>query len=133
MNKLVRISSILIYLFFSQVSPIVHWHVQDCSDSLKLHLSAHPLDFLAEPNEHDHNHHSPEEKSTDDTQFLEAWHFSAQSKIVNQKFAETNGTQITSLEDDFKPFSLFIVQKPKYYSGKWHRLAPPNRAPPFLS
>jgi len=133
MSNIVRISCVSIYLFFSQVSPIVHWHVEDCSDSLKLHLSDHPLDFLAQSNEHDDHHHHSEGHEDDDTQFIEVWHFSNQTKTIDYKDTGPNLVPVIDLKDKISHLAYKLDDRPLKLPRNYLPQYISNRAPPQIS
>jgi hypothetical protein len=107
--------------------------VQDCSDSLKLHLSAHPLDFLTQNNEHDDHHHHTEEHENDDTQFMEVWQFAKQAKTFEYKNIKLAQIHIIYKKDIISHRDYNFENQPLKLPQNFIKRLSPDRAPPKLS
>ena len=55
-NKIVKINFLLIFIFFTQISPFIHWHAHEHRGEVDLRVSVHPPEFPIEDNTHDDHH-----------------------------------------------------------------------------
>jgi len=86
MNKITIIISLLFYILFTQVYPVVHWHAHEHQDGIELHLIAHPPEFSADGVNHDKNHEHSDANGHHESHFDGDWNYTLQSKPVRVQF-----------------------------------------------
>jgi len=74
MKKLIPIYSLIIYVFFMQIYPVVHWHAQEHNDNIELKISIHPPQ-LSEPVEQDDHHKHASDHDHQDVHFETDQHY----------------------------------------------------------
>jgi hypothetical protein len=133
MNKLIRISTILIYILFAQVYAIVHWHAHEHDDQIELRLSVHPPEFPLDNHDHDDHHDHEGEHEHEETHFDGDWDYTFPSNTFSLKLAE----QPFFTSEFFDYESQVLNRKPQEIPLKIPRhylpLTIPGRAPPQLS
>jgi hypothetical protein len=131
MNKLLRITTIFIYILFAQVYSVVHWHAQEDHDQIELRLSVHPPEVPLDEHDHeDHQNHSGEHEPNDH-HFVGDWNYTIPSNTLSFKLAE----QPFFISEFFNHKSQVLNRKPQEIPLKLPRHYLPifllNRAPPY--
>ena len=132
MNKIIKISSLFIYVLFTQVYPVVHWHAQEHHSDVELQISIHPSKIIVDNFDHDEHHDQNDEHEHEDTHFDGDTDYTLQAKTTNSIFiAKAIKSYVTS---EIEPQVLSRI--PRYIPLKIHsqylHLSFPNRAPPFI-
>ena len=89
MNRITKFSILLIYFFFAQVYPVVHWHAQEHHGDLELQLSIHPPEIDLENIDH---HEQTDEHEHQDSHYKGDLDYTLQikttlAKIISKPFA----------------------------------------------
>ncbi len=130
MIRIIRISSIIIYLLFTQVWSIVHWHADEHHGEIEIRLSVHPPEFPIDDYDHEDHHDKPEEHEHDDTHFVGNWDYTFQAKTFSFKLAEPLLVSIKSLKYKSQVLNRTPQEIPQKYLRQYLHVAIPNRAPP---
>jgi len=131
MNYTIKISTILFYLLFSQVYPILHWHAEKDHGQLELRLSAHSPEQPFEC--HNHNGHHDHFEEHDNPHLKCNWENTFQLKTIKIKFADFPSAQINVIDDErqiqsYEPLDI-AIKLPQHYLS----LTISHRAPPLFS
>jgi hypothetical protein len=131
MNRIIKITLLLIYVFFTQVYPVVHWHAQEHDNDVELCLSVHPPQVLFANFDHNNHHDQPDADEHEDNHFECDWEYTFQSKTIDS--AISFKALYDSETQDFEPQPLNRVPRhfPLKFTSQYLSLTAPNRAPPF--
>jgi len=133
MKRIITISSIIIYLLFSQVWSIVHWHADEHHGELEIRLSVHPPDLPADDHDHEDHHDKSGEHDHNDTHFVGDWDFTFQAKTTSFKLAETLLVSINNLKSKSQVLNRTPKDIPLKCFRQYLHVAIPNRAPPQIA
>ena len=130
MKNLIRISTILVYILFTQVYSVVHWHAHEDHDQIELRLSVHPPEFPLDDHGHEDHQNDSSEHEPNDHHFVGDWDYTYSSNTISYKLAE----KPFFICEFFDHESQVLKRKPQEFPLKLprHYLPKilPNRAPP---
>jgi hypothetical protein len=131
MNNLIKIASIVVYIFFAQVYPIVHWHPDDHHNDIGLHMSEHSPELPLNDHHHDDHPGHTDELEHGDCFFVSSQDYTIASSTSTLKLI----TQTYITKNFIDPDSQILNHKPKEVPLNLakHNLPDilPNRAPPI--
>ena len=76
---MIRVLSLILYILFMHVYPVVHWHAHEHDGDMGVHASVHPPNMSIET--HDHDHHD-EEHAHEDDHVDGTWEFVSQNQSI---------------------------------------------------
>lgn len=132
MKRTIKISGLFLYILFTQVYPVVHWHAQEHQGDVELHLSVHPTELTLDTFDHDDHHDKSDEHEHEDIHFDADWEYILQTKTLHSPITVKAFQNFESL--DIKPQVLSRIPKyiPLKVPSQYSPLSFPNRAPPFV-
>lgn len=131
MNRIIKICSLLIYVFFAQIYPVAHCHTQENHGDGEHRLAVHPEEFHLDT--FDHHDDDPLDTHQHKNAHLNGdWNYIVQAKTFQSSISEKaiENTVISSVE----PATLYgiIRNKQQNIQGKSLPLSSSNRAPPNI-
>ncbi len=130
MNSIIKISSIIIYLLFTQVWSIVHWHADEHHGEIEIRLSVHPPDLPIDNYDHEDHHDKPEEHEHNDTHFVGYWDYTFRVNTFSFESAPLLLIGIYNLIPKSQVLNRTPQEIPLKYLRQYLHVAIPNRAPP---
>ena len=132
MKSILKISYLVIYVFFMQISPFVHWHVHDHQGELNIQVSVHAPEFPVEHHAHDDHHVGMDEHQHRDIHLDADRDYTIQVKTINR--TPTNLTfTIINIPNDNKEYYLTPPDIPLKVPRHYLATVLPDRAPPHLT
>ena len=132
MNRIIRIRPLYIYILFTQVYPVVHWHAQEHHDEIEIRLSIHPPEVLLDHSDHDDHHNKNDKHENEDTHFDGDTDYTLQTKTTNSKITAKTIKSYLILEIEPQVLSRIPRFMPLKIPGQYLPLSFPNRAPPLI-
>jgi len=134
MNRILKISILFFYVFFTQVYPVVHWHAQEHDEDVELRLSVHPPEILLHDSIHDDHHDKADEHEHEDIHFEGDFDYTFQSKTIvsTTLFKSLNVSEVLYFKPS-QPLSRAPIHTPLKIPSQYLSITIPNRAPPFIS
>jgi hypothetical protein len=129
MIRLAKISCLITYIFFTQISPFIHWHVHEHQGEMDFQLSVHPPEFPLENHAHDDHHDGTDEHQHQDTHLDTEQDYTLQVKTLSITATE-HTIQIINISDNHKPFILTPLDIPFKVPRHYLAASLPDRAPP---
>jgi hypothetical protein len=130
MDRIIKISCIIIYLLFTQVWSIVHWHADERHGKIEIRLSVHPPDLLIDDHDHEDHHDTPEEHEHDDTHFVGDWDYTYRVNTTIIESASPLLICIYSLIPESQVLDRAPQDIPLKFTQHYLQVVIPNRAPP---
>ncbi len=130
MNRIIRISSIIIYLLFTQVWSIVHWHADEHHGEIEIRLSVHPPELPIDDHDHKDHHDRPEEHEHNHTHFVGDWDYTFRVNTFNFESAPPLLIGIYSLVPKSQVLDRTPQNIPPKFTQYYLQVSIPNRAPP---
>ncbi len=88
MNKFTTITSLVIYLMFTQVYPVVHVHAHEHHGEVDIQFSVHPPQIVLEDHDHEKDHHRSDSHDHQETHVSSDWDFTIRvHKVVVREIA----------------------------------------------
>jgi hypothetical protein len=129
MNNLIKTITITVYILFTQVYSVVHWHSDDHRDGIQLEVSIHPPELPVDDFHNDPGHHTGEDNH-DDNHFVGTKDYTFTSTIFPVKIESLSYIIQKNTEQE----SQVLNRKPRDIPPKLPREnlqeILPNRAPP---
>jgi hypothetical protein len=132
MNRIIKVSNLLIYILFTQVYPSVHWHAQEHHDDVELKLSVHPPEVIMDNFDHDNHHDQDDGHEHEDTHFDGDRDYIFQAKTISYTFAVKTFKDFVTLDSEPQVLSRIPKYIPLKIPSQHLPLTIPNRAPPFI-
>jgi len=133
MNRIIKISSLLIYVFFAQIYPIAHCHTQEDHGDGEHRLVVHPEEFHLDNFDHNDDHDPLDNHNHKNVHLNGDWNYTVQVKTF----------QSSNTIKTIKCIVISIVEPPVLCGiardeilktqDKYLPLSFPNRAPPDIS
>ena len=133
MNRIIRISSIIIYLLFTQVLSIVHWHADEHHGEIEIRLSVHPPELPIDDHDHEDHHDRPEEHEHNHTHFVGDWDYTFRVNTFSFESAPPLLISIHSLNPKSQILDRTPQDIPLKFTQHYLQVAIPNRAPPQVA
>ena len=130
MKRIIRINSIIIYLLFTQVGSIVHWHADEHHDEIEIRLSVHPPELPIDDHYHEGHHDKPEEHEHNDTHFVGDLDYTFRVNTFNFESAPPLLISINSLIPKSQVLDRTPQDIPLKFTQHYLQVGNPRRAPP---
>ncbi len=132
MQKIVKVSILVIYILFSKVYPSVHWHAQENHYDLELSLSVHSQEVLVNNLDHDDHQEQTDGHNHEDSHFVGDWAYTFQAKTITAKIAAKAIKGIKLSDPKLQVQDRIQKYVPLKISSHCLSSISPDRAPPFI-
>ncbi|KAA3614134.1 MAG: hypothetical protein D8M58_18235 [Calditrichaeota bacterium] len=132
MHIIIKIISLLIYVFFTQVYPVVHWHAQEHQNDVELQISIHPPDVIVDNHDHGEHHGHNDEHEHEDTHFDGDSDYTIHAKTTNSIITAKTFKSYVASEIEPQVLSRIPRYIPLKIPSQYLPLSFPNRAPPVF-
>jgi hypothetical protein len=133
MNNIIKISSIIIYLIFTQVWSVVHLHADERHGEIEIRLSVHPPDLPIDDHDHEDHHDKSEEHEHTDTHFVGDCDYTFRINTFNFESAPPLLIGVSSLIPKSQVLDRTPQDIPLKITQHYLQIAIPNRAPPQIA
>ena len=130
MNNIIKISSIVIYLIFTQVWSVVHLHADERHGEIEIRLSVHPPELAIDDHDHEDHHDKPEEHEHDDTHFVGDWDYTYRVNTYSFESATPLLIGIYSLIPESQELDRSPQEIPLKFTRHYLQVGIPHRGPP---
>jgi hypothetical protein len=130
---MIKTGSILIYILFAQVYPVVHWHAYQHHDGLELRLSVHPPEFPVDTERHDSHDKQSDSHEHEHVHFEGNWEYTFQIKIFSTVISKQFYPNIDSADIEQRILNRQPLDIPLKIPGHYLPLTISDRAPPQRS
>ncbi len=133
MNKFTTITSLIFYLIFTQVYPVLHVHAHEHHGEIEFQISLHPPELPFEQHEHEDDHHDHEHHEHDETHFQGSIDYTIRSHKLLVKDILQVVTPVSINIDEQPVLTLESTELPlrispsHWYAGNYLR-GPPNHS-----
>ncbi len=128
---MIRILSLIFYIMFVHVYPVVHWHVHEHDGDRGVHASVHPPDLPVETHDHDDD---DEQHAHEDNHVVGTWEFVSKSQTVQTQLPEQTVTLFSEHVDmDSQVQDRLPREYPLKLPTTFERATESGRAPPYSS
>jgi len=133
MNKTINIISVIFYILFTQVYPVVHWHAHDDQNEIELHVVVHPPDFPTDGAGHKDHHEHSGAHDQHMSHFDGDWNYTDQSKPAKIQISKYFYSHSEHLNLEIQIIKSNNDEESNTLSSFNYLSRHSNRAPPLFS